>query len=140
MIKTAIHKQPPVVVEFYSRGKRASKKFTDPHAAKRFYTAKSKAGKNRKLKKSARTATKTTKAKKTASGKPTRPPGVRLVKSAPYAAGLVLKKHGLEAGVTEDMVVEVGKIVGRQNPHQDWFNVRWRYGASVRGGRHDVPR
>lgn len=44
------NRTPPVAVEYDARGKRATKQFTDCYAARRFYVAKLKAGKNPKVK------------------------------------------------------------------------------------------
>lgn len=44
-------RMPPVLVEYDSRGKRVIKRFEDAYAARRFYTAKDKQGKNPKVRK-----------------------------------------------------------------------------------------
>jgi len=62
----------------------------------------------------------------------TGPAGVTLKKSMPYIAGTLIKKYGLEAGVTEAMVKEADAEAGRDNPHQTWFNLRNAFHA-IRG-------
>lgn len=47
------NRMPPVAVEYDARDKRATKQFTDAYAARRFFVAKAKQGKNPKVKKGA---------------------------------------------------------------------------------------
>lgn len=58
--------------------------------------------------------------------------GVRFSKSRPYLAGIVVKKLGIESGVTQKHVDELNKAYGKPNDHQSWFVMRnaWH---SVRG-------
>lgn len=46
-------------------------------------------------------------------------PGVRLVRTRPYCAGVVLAAHGLAGGITEDMVREVDDLFNADRPAAD---------------------
>ena len=59
-------------------------------------------------------------AKKTGGGIP----GVSTTKGRPYYAGLVIAKHGLDAGVTEAMAHEVNALVGTGNTRESLFALR----------------
>jgi hypothetical protein len=85
--------------------------------------------------------------KRTKAEQPAKPPkavkpaGVQFGMTATYAAGLLIKARGLAHGVTEDMVVELGGMLGRQNPHQDWFNLKnaWHVARALAGWPADGP-
>lgn len=65
------NRQPPVRVEYDSRGKRVTKEFADANEAKKFYAAKEKAGKHPKVKAAKKAAASPAKAKpKKAAAKP----------------------------------------------------------------------
>jgi len=55
--------------------------------------------------------------------KPTTP-GVRAMKTRPYIAGKIIAKHGLAAGVTKEMVVELDAEYGHDNPAESLFCLR----------------
>jgi hypothetical protein len=142
---TAISNRLPAVDVEYdgAKGKRLTKHFDDANAAKRFYATKDKAGKNPKVigdaPASAPAAADKPAKRKTA--KADKPAGVAYGLTATYAAGLVIKSRGLAHGVTEDMVSEVAKLTGRENSHQDWFNLRnaWHAIRAYTGEPADGP-
>jgi len=71
-------------------------------------------------------------AKAKAEARKNAPAGVRAGgKTMPYICGQVIKKHGIKAGVTEEMVKEADKMAGRDNPNQTWFNLRNAWHAIV---------
>ena len=55
--------------------------------------------------------------------KPTTP-GVRAMKTRPYIAGVIIAKHGLAAGVTNEMVAELDEQYGHANPAESLFCLR----------------
>ncbi|MCH9652593.1 MAG: hypothetical protein K0U86_08670 [Planctomycetes bacterium] len=59
-------------------------------------------------------------------------PGVRAIKSRSFYAGQVIAKHGLAAGVTDAMVVELDTAYGAPNPRESLFCLRNSWHA-VRG-------
>ena len=63
----------------------------------------------------------------TASPKPTTLQGVRPGKTAPYHAGTVIKKHGMEAGVTPEMCKELCDILGHTDPNAEKSVLAWAW-------------
>ena len=59
-------------------------------------------------------------------------PGVRLIKTRPYCAGLVIKKHGMEHGITSEMVEELDTMYGSPNPSGSLITLRIAWNA-IRG-------
>ena len=55
-------------------------------------------------------------------------PGVRPTKGRPYCAGVVLNKHGLEGGVTDEIVKEVDEMSGKTNMKESaaWAKIAWQ--------------
>lgn len=51
-------------------------------------------------------------------------PGVRATKSRSFYAGQVIARHGLAAGVTDAMVVELDMAYGVANPRESLFCLR----------------
>lgn len=58
-------------------------------------------------------------------------PGVRSMATRPYLAGKVIAKHGLEAGLTDEMTKELDELFGRANPTESegrlaggWHSIR----------------
>lgn len=45
-------------------------------------------------------------------------------RSRPYLAGIILKKHGIDSGVTEEMVAELDAAYGKPNPRESKFTLR----------------
>ena len=142
---TATTNKPAGSVEYDCRGKRATKEFEDANAAKRFYATKDKAGKNPKVvnpeappKKAKATKQDTTTPAKQAKpeakpvDKPTNPPGVRKCRSKGYLAGLLVMRHGLDAGMTDAMVAELDELTGKPSPGQSRFDLAFAWHA-VRG-------
>lgn len=61
------------------------------------------------------------------------PLGVRRSERASlYIAGQIVKKYGLERGITQEMVDEADEIAGRSNPIQTFYNLRYAWHA-IRG-------
>jgi len=118
---------PSVSVEYENRGKRATKKFDDANAAKKFYAAKDKAGKKPKV--TAGKLPASDKADASASDKTdAKPVGVSKSTTArPFLAAQILAKHGLEVGVTDLMVEELDALVvetgsrSKANPRESRF-------------------
>lgn len=50
-----------------------------------------------------------------------RPKGIRPSTTNPYVAGLILKKHGLDVGITDEMLLEFDTMRGRSNPAEARF-------------------
>lgn len=63
-------------------------------------------------------------------------PGVRATNTRPYIAGKIIAKHGLEAGVTKEMVAELDAEYGQANPRESQFCLRNAWHA-VRGFKGD---
>ena len=110
-------------------------------AAKKTATATSKkktttaAKKKATTKKTAPKATKKkTAAKPATEEKVVHPPGIRLVRSRPYLAGIIIRKHGLDAGATEAMVKELDKLYGKPNPTESQFCLKNAHHA-IRGAQ-----
>ncbi len=59
-------------------------------------------------------------------------PGVRETKTRPYLAGVIIAKHGAEAGITEAMAKELDVAYGKTNPTESLFCLRNAWHA-VRG-------
>ena len=59
--------------------------------------------------------------------KPTSPPGVRKCRSKGYLAGLVVMRHGLDAGVTDAMVAELNELTGKPSPTQSRFDLAFAW-------------
>lgn len=123
---------PPVSVEYDwgSNGQRRTKRFDDAHAAKSFYTAKDKAGKNPKVTAADGATLKDQVGKKIevapGPGKIPPPskqtaPGVRPMRTRPYLAGVIIARHGLASGVTPAMVAELDEAYGKPNPTESQF-------------------
>lgn len=55
-------------------------------------------------------------------------PGVRPVKGRPYCAGAVIKKHGLEGGITDEMIQEIDEMSGKSNMKESaaWAKIAWQ--------------
>jgi hypothetical protein len=72
--------------------------------------------------------------KKAAPAKAAEPtmPGVRKSRSRPYLAGIIIKKHTREAGITEEMVKELDTAYGKENPNESMFCLRNAWHA-IRG-------
>lgn len=155
-------RMPAVEVEYDARGKRVTKHFADANEAKRFFAAKDKAGKNPKVigqdeaaaaddkpdDKPAKTkmpkaakpeATQDAAPKPEAKPKP-KPAGVAFAKTRPYVAGLILRRHGLAAGVTPAMIAEVDAEYGDANPRESSFCLRnaWHAARAYSGELADV--
>jgi hypothetical protein len=75
-------------------------------------------------------------AKKAAAPKPAKEksttPGVRASRSRPYLAGIIIKKHTLEAGVTDEMCEELNTAYGKENTAESMFTLRNAWHA-IRG-------
>ena len=116
-----------VSYELGNTGKRRNKTFDDANAAKLFYTAKDKAGRNPKLvtKDKPRVATKAA---------PAGLPGVSFVITRPYVCGQVLAEYGLDVGITENMIKAVDARYGKQNPRETAFALRnaWHAARAMR--------
>ena len=131
---TISDRTPPVSVEYDSRGKRATKTFDDANVAKRFYAAKLKDGKNPAVhadNAGLAQATQTDAEADPASelsdavnaaatanpGPPTlRVPGVSAnAKTRAYYAGVIVRRHGHDAGVTPAMIAELDVAYGKAN-------------------------
>lgn len=59
-------------------------------------------------------------------------PGVRETKTRPYLAGVIIAKHGMDAGITEAMAAELDTAYGKKNPTESLFCLRNAWHA-VRG-------
>lgn len=66
--------------------------------------------------------------------KPKKPstPGVRNSRTRPFLAGVLIKKHGRKAGVTDEMVAELDEMYGKENPAESMFCLRNAWHA-IRG-------
>jgi hypothetical protein len=145
-------RQPAVTVEYDTKGTRTTKDFEADKvaAARRFYTAKLNAGKNPTVRGQA--AADVAPANADAASDPevqeladavnnaavgnTSPatlkiPGVDMTaKTRAYVAGLIIKRHGLDAGVTPRMVAETDKEYGHANPRQSEFMLKIAWHAA----------
>lgn len=74
----------------------------------------------------------TTKAPKAAKEPRETIPGVRNSRSRPYLAGLIIKKHTRDAGITDVMVKELDAAYGKENPAESLFCLRNAWHA-IRG-------
>jgi hypothetical protein len=63
-------------------------------------------------------------AEKAAEPEAPKTPGVREMPTRAFYAGQVITKHGLEAGVTQDMVAEVDELYGKDNPVESLYRLR----------------
>ena len=63
----------------------------------------------------------------TPAAKPLGPQGVRPGKTAPYHAGTVIKKHGMQAGVTPEMCQELCGILGHDDPTAEKSVLAWAW-------------
>lgn len=143
-----------VTYDIGNTGKRRAKTFTDAHAAKAFYVKKDTAGKKPTLSGDTSTtvspdaATKRKivaklKAEQAAKKKPAtkaKPEptvaaepapidpatltGVSMAATRPYFAGLVIARHGLAAGVTDEMIAEVDAMYKSPCPRESKFALR----------------
>ena len=59
----------------------------------------------------------------------TKPDGVRVVKSRSYYAGIVIRKHGISAGITEEMVNELDKMYKKRNRQESMYRLRLAWHA-----------
>ena len=83
-------------------------------------------------------------AKKKAAAKPAKPtahdgerfPGVRMGRTRSFLAGVLIKKYGMNAGVTEDMVEELDELCGKRNPVESRISLRnaWHVIRGFRDG------
>ncbi|QDS91886.1 hypothetical protein FF011L_06220 [Roseimaritima multifibrata] len=110
-----------VSYDWGSKGQRRTKTFDDAHAAKAFYTAKDKAGKNPKVAATTDDTTAPAPRQTPPNEGPPSLPGVRPMRTRPYLAGVVVAKHGLAAGVTDAMVAELDAAYGKPNPVESKF-------------------
>ncbi len=99
----------------------------------------------KKAAKASKPAASNGKPRKTKAEKPAKADGpakVRYERGACFVAGEVLKKHGLAKGITQEMVDECTKAIGRENEHQDWFNLRnaWQAIRAYVGQPADGPK
>jgi len=134
---------PPVAIAYDAAGGRRTKHFADPYVARRFYVQLFKAGRRPAVinpnPKEIVMATKQ-KSKKQPAKRQTKPaaagpatPGVRAsTKTRPYLAGMVIKRHGLAAGVTPAMVAELDKLMGVANPVESTGRLKTAWHA-IRG-------
>ena len=111
---------PATAVEFDGpKGKRTTKKFADAYKARTFYAAQDKVGKNPKVTAGelpSEDSLPPSKASAAGATKPDKVPGVATnAKTRAGAAGAVIAKHGLTAGVTAAMIAEVDKTYGKPN-------------------------
>jgi len=51
-------------------------------------------------------------------------PGVRVAVTRPYMAGVIIGKHGLDAGITDAMVAELNAAYGKENDGESLFALR----------------
>ena len=130
---------PAVTVEYdYGKtGKRVTKTFDDANKAKTFYAKKMKDGKNPKLTEPEPPPAEPMAEEKPASKPQPEPatpkaPGVSYKQTRPYFAGVVVKRHGVAAGVTAAMVAEVDELYGSPNPRESQFCLKNAWHA-VRG-------
>ena len=129
---------PEVNVEydFGSKGQRRTKQFDDANAAKVFYEKKETAGKNPKVvKQDADTGADkpaVVQADTAAAADQPKLVGVTHTATRPYYAGVVVRRHGVDAGVTDAMVAEVDQLYGRPNPRESTFCLKNAWHA-VRG-------
>jgi hypothetical protein len=117
-----------VEYDYGSKGERRTKEFEDPTKAKKFILAKERAGKNPKAldvegaAASTSTGERQPKTKKQPTDKKKdRVPGVRPMRTRTYLAGTIIAKHGLAAGVTEEMVAELDAAYGKPNSSESQF-------------------
>lgn len=57
--------------------------------------------------------------------KPEKKPRVRDMKTRPYFTGVVLKKHGIDKGVTPEMVEDLNRLYGVVNDRESDAQLRW---------------
>ena len=150
MMPAITNRLPAVTVEydFGKTGKRVKKKFDDANKAKTFYAKKLNGGKKPKLidpetsptekpvvEKTVAKKTPAAQAKPSAASKPDaapKAPGVSYKQTRPYFAGVVVKRHGVAAGVTAAMVAELDELYGKANPAESKFCLKNAWHA-VRG-------
>jgi hypothetical protein len=58
-----------------------------------------------------------------------KPDSVRILKSRSYCAGVVIRKHGISAGITEAMVNEVDKMHKKRNRQESMYRLRLAWHA-----------
>lgn len=58
-----------------------------------------------------------------------KPEGIRVVKSRSYYAGVVIRKHGISAGITEAMVNELDKMYKKRNRQESMYRLRLAWHA-----------
>lgn len=60
-----------------------------------------------------------------------KPVGIRVARTKAFLAGVIIKRHGLAAGVTEKMVAELGELYGGNNDaDQTRANLQWAWHAA----------
>ncbi len=59
-------------------------------------------------------------------------PGVRKTRTRPFLAGVLIKQHGVKAGVTDEMVTELNEMYGKVNDAESMFTLRNAWHA-IRG-------
>ena len=69
-----------------------------------------------------------------------RPHGVRACPSRPYLAGTIVRRHGLAAGVTPQMIKELDAAYGRPNPRESQFCLKnaWHAVRAYAGAAPDA--
>ena len=117
-------RSPPIAVVYDCRGGRVIKRFADAYAARRFYVAQLKAGRRPAVVNPNKENQMTTKAKKPRSKKPAAPAANGASKGRNYFAGQIIKKHGLDADITDALVAQVDKLTGKPNPKESLFCLR----------------
>jgi hypothetical protein len=65
-------------------------------------------------------------------------PGVRRMWTRGYVAGQIIKKYGLEAGITEELVNEIDQLFGKTNYGQSW-SVATAAWHGIRGYTGQLP-
>ncbi|RKZ15980.1 hypothetical protein DRQ50_06805 [bacterium] len=136
-----------VEYDYGSKGERRTKEFEDPAKAKKFILAKERAGKNPKVleMEGAAASTSTSEGRPKTKEQPTakkkdRVPGVRPMRTRTYLAGTIIAKHGLAAGVTEEMVAELDAAYGKPNPSESQFCLKnaWHVCRAFSGVAEDA--
>jgi hypothetical protein len=127
---TAISTRLPAVDVEYdgAKGKRVTKHFADAHAAQRFYTAQDKKGRRPKV-----VAGKLVEPAQAKASKAKRQPKPGKAERLPkkYMAGMLLRRHGLEANL-DKLVAELDKLAGTDSPVQTRFDLQHAHNA-IRG-------
>lgn len=63
-------------------------------------------------------------------------PGVREMRTRPFLAGVVLKKHGLKKGITDEMTNELDDLYGKVNPRESFalLTCAWHIARGFQNG------